>query len=59
MSKSKASNVRLAVALILYFALALIATFALDGVIRTVLWLFFIGLGVKTIISANDDRTMD
>ncbi len=59
MSKSKASNVRLAVALILYLALALIATFALDGVIRTVLWLFFIGLGVKTIIAANDDRTMD
>ena len=54
-----AKNVRLAIALVLYFVLALIATIALDGVVRTVMWLFFIGLAVKTIIAANDDRTMD
>ncbi len=59
MQKDKARTVRLAIALVLYFVLALIATFALDGVLRTVMWLFFIYLALKTVSAANDDRTMD
>jgi hypothetical protein len=45
---------RLIVALSAYAVLALIATFTLDGVIRTVLWLFLIGLAIKTVIAANE-----
>ncbi len=59
MAKSKAEKVRFAVALILYLILALIATFVLDGIVRTALWLFFIYLAIKTIVAYNDDRTMD
>ncbi len=59
MAKPKASNIRLAVALVLYFALAIVATFTLEGVLRTVMWIFFIGLAIKTLIAANDDRTME
>jgi len=59
MPKPKGSNLRLAVALALYLVLALVATFTLDGVLRTVMWLFFIGLALKTVSAANNDRTMD
>lgn len=50
---------KLAVALAAYLVLAVIATFAFEGVLRTVMWIFFAGLAVKTIVAANDDRTMD
>jgi len=59
MPKANAANIRLVVALVLYLILALVATFTLDGVLRTVMWLFFILLAVKTIIAAKNDRTMD
>ena len=53
------ANRKTAIALAAYLVLALIATFTLDGVLRTVMWIFFVGLAVKTIVAANDDRTMD
>jgi hypothetical protein len=49
---------KLGIALAAYLALAIIATFTLEGVLRTVMWIFFAGLAVKTISAANDDRTM-
>ncbi len=59
MEKSKSLSVKLVIALVLYLILGLIATFALDGVLRTVMWIFFLGLAIKTVIASNDDRTMD
>ena len=59
MAKPEPQTVKLAIALILYFILAMIATFALDGILRTVMWIFFAGLAIKTVIAANNDRTMD
>jgi len=53
------ANRKTAIALAAYLVLALIATFTLDGVLRTVMWIFFVGLAVKTIVASNDDRTMD
>jgi hypothetical protein len=50
---------KLAIALAAYLVLAIIATFTLDGVMRTVMWIFFAWLAVKSIIAADDDRTMD
>jgi hypothetical protein len=49
---------KLGIALAAYLALAIIATFTLEGVLRTVMWIFFAGLALKTIAAANDDRTM-
>jgi hypothetical protein len=45
---------RLIIALSAYAVLALVATFTLDGLIRTVLWLFIIGLAIRTVIAANE-----
>jgi hypothetical protein len=59
MEKPGRPSVKLAVALILYFVLAVVATIELDGVLRTIMWIFFAGLAIKTVIAANDDRTMD
>jgi hypothetical protein len=59
MEKPGRQSVKLAVALILYLILAMVATFELDGLLRTVMWIFFAGLAVKTVIAANKDRTMD
>jgi len=50
---------KLAIALAAYLVLTIIATFTLDGVLRTVMWIFFGGLAVKTIVASNDDRTME
>ncbi len=46
---------KLIVALCSYLVLALIATFTLDGVLRTAMWIFFIGLAAKTLAHSNDD----
>ena len=59
MEKPGRQSVKLAVALILYLVLAVVATIEFDGVLRTVMWIFFAGLAIKTVIAANDDRTMD
>jgi len=48
-------NVRLVVAESCYALLALAATFTLDGVLRTALWLFFLFLAIKTLVAARDD----
>jgi hypothetical protein len=50
---------KLAIALAAYLVLTVIATFTLEGMLRIVMWIFFAGLAVRTIIAANDDRTMD
>ncbi len=44
-------------ALAAYGILALVATFTLDGVVRTALWIFFIGLAAKTVSHSKDDET--
>jgi hypothetical protein len=49
-------KLRLAVALSLYAILALIATFSLDGVLRTALWIFFLGLAAKTVAHSHDEE---
>ena len=59
MAKPEPQTVKLAIALILYFTLAMVATFALDGILRTVMWIFFLGLAIKTVIAAKKDGTMD
>jgi hypothetical protein len=46
---------KLIFALSAYLLLALIATFTLDGVLRTALWIFFIGLAAKTLFHSDDD----
>ncbi len=46
---------KLVVALAAYAILALIATFTLDGVLRTAMWIFFIGLAAKTIAHSKED----
>jgi hypothetical protein len=47
---------KLILALAAYLLLALIATFMLDGVLRTALWIFFIGLAAKTLTHSRDDE---
>lgn len=42
---------RLILALSAYAVLALLATFTLDGVIRTAVWIFLLGLTAKTLIA--------
>lgn len=59
MEKSRIRTIKLAVALLLYLVLAIVSTFVFDGVLRTVLWIFFAGLAIKTIIASQEDRTMD
>lgn len=49
-------NVRLIVAELLYLVLAIIATLAFDGIFRTVMWLYFIGLALKTLMAAKRDE---
>ena len=49
-------NVRLIVAELLYLVLAIVATWAFDGIFRTVMWLYFIGLALKTLIAARRDE---
>jgi hypothetical protein len=46
---------KLILALSAYLILALIATFTLEGVLRTALWIFFIGLAAKTLVHSRDD----
>ncbi len=55
MNKPEYFSVRLVVALVCYLILALIATFTLDGALRSVLWLLFLGLAVRTIIAAQEE----
>ena len=50
------TNPKLVLALAAYGILALIATFTLDGVVRTALWIFFIGLAAKTVAHSKDDE---
>jgi hypothetical protein len=45
---------RLAVALAAYLALGAIAFLLLDGLVRTALLLFFIGLAIRTIIASRE-----
>jgi hypothetical protein len=45
---------RLTAALAGYLVLALITTFILEGALRIMLWIFFAGLAVKTLIHSND-----
>lgn len=47
---------RLIVAELLYLVLAIAATFAFDGIFRTVMWLYFIGLALKTLHAARRDE---
>ncbi len=46
---------RLAVALAAYLILALVATFCLDGIIRSALYCFFALLAWRTIMAAKND----
>jgi hypothetical protein len=48
-------RLKLILALAAYLVLALIATFTLDGVLRTALWIFFILLAAKTVAHANEE----
>ncbi len=48
-------KLKLVLALTAYAILALIATFTLDGVLRTALWIFFIGLAAQTFAHSQDD----
>lgn len=50
-------QLKLILALAAYVILALVATFMLDGVLRTAMWIFFIGLAAKTIAHSKDDET--
>jgi hypothetical protein len=50
---------RLLVALGAYLVLALVATVALDGLLRTVMWIFFAGLVVRTLMVARDQEGED
>ena len=45
---------RLLVALGAYLILALIATIGLDGLLRTVMWIFIAGLAVRTVMAARE-----
>ena len=49
-------QLKLVSALAAYAILALIATFTLDGVLRTAMWIFFIGLAAKTLAHSKDDE---
>jgi hypothetical protein len=46
---------RLAIALAAYLILALVATFCLDGIIRSALYFFFALLAWRTIMAARND----
>ncbi len=60
MKKPEYFSTRLVVALVCYFILALIATFTLDGMLRSALWLLFLGLAVRTLMAArNEDEERD
>jgi hypothetical protein len=54
MERPKYLTNRLLVALGAYLVLGLVATVALDGMLRTVMWIFFAGLVVRTLIAARD-----
>jgi hypothetical protein len=49
-------SVRLIAAESCYAVLALVATFTLDGVLRTALWLFFLWLAIKTLMAARSNE---
>lgn len=59
MERPKYLTKRLLVALGAYLVLALVATIELDGVLRTVMWIFFAGLAVRTLIAARDRKEDD
>ena len=46
---------KLILALSGYLVLALVATFALEGVLRVALWIFLVGLTGKTLAHSRDD----
>ncbi len=48
------TSARLVIALACYAALAVIATLALDGVLRIALLIFFAGLAFRTIAAAGE-----
>jgi len=48
-------NYRLIVAELMYLVLAIVATIAFDGLFRTVLWLYFILLALKTLAASRRD----
>jgi hypothetical protein len=52
-------NLRLIVAESCYALLALIATFTMDGILRTALWLFFLWLAIKTLMAARSEEDED
>jgi hypothetical protein len=53
------ANRRLAVALACYAALALIAVFSLDGILRAAVLCLFAILTVKTVIHSRADEDME
>ena len=59
MERPKYLTKRLLVALLAYLVLALVATVALDGLLRTVMWIFFAGLVARTLIAARDRKEDD
>ncbi len=59
MEKPKWLTLRLMIALSAYAILALIATLVLDGLLRTVMWVFFAGLTVRTLILARQQSEED
>lgn len=54
--KFKGANTRLVAAMACYAILALIALFALDGFLRSVVLFFFAILAVKTMVHSKDDE---
>ncbi len=49
-----AMNIRLVMALAAYLVLAVVATFALEGALRVALWIFFLGLAIRTIVVSKE-----
>ena len=56
MEKPTYFTLKLATALGAYVVLALVATFALDGILRTALWFFFGLLAFRTVMAARNDE---
>jgi hypothetical protein len=54
MDRPKYLTKKLLVALGAYLVLALVATIALDGMLRIVMWIFFAGLVVRTLMAARE-----
>ena len=55
MDRPKFFTWKLAAALGAYVVLALVATFALEGILRTALWFFFGLLAFRTVMAARND----